>query len=192
MRTLGKQLLAIGGIALVAFGLTVANAATDEPVIKACVEPGSALLRSVDLGDSCRKNERPLTWNVSGPQGDPGPSGLPGPSGAPGPSGPPGIQGPPGLSGVELVRGEAKKLPTGVFGPNVTVTAACPTGKVALSGGATLNLSGGFLVLGSPVVPADLSAPTGWSAYVATASGGSLPGSANIVATAYAICALAN
>ena len=189
MRTVGRQLLAIGTIGLVAIGFTVANAATDDPLIRACVENGSALIRSIDPGDSCRKNERAITWNVSGPRGDPGPAGPAGPTGSPGPAG---VQGPPGLSGVELVRGEAKKLPTGVFGPNVTVTATCPAGKVALSGGATLNLNSGMSVLASPVVPADLSAPTGWSSFVATASGGSLPGSANVVATAYAICALAN
>jgi hypothetical protein len=179
-------------MALIAFGVAIANAATDEPVIRACVENGSALIRSIDASDTCRKNERALTWNVSGPQGEPGPSGAPGASGAPGPSGSPGVQGPPGLSGVEMVRGDAKKLPTGVFGPNVTVAATCPVGKIALSGGATLTSSGGFVVVASPVVAAGATVPTAWSSYVATASGGSLPGSANIVATAYAICAFAN
>jgi hypothetical protein len=91
-----------------------------------------------------------------------------------------------------MLKGEAKKLPTGVFGPNVTVTATCPDGKLAFSGGATLNTAGAFVVTGSPVVPADRTVATGWSSYVTTASGGSLPGTSNVVATAFVICALAN
>jgi hypothetical protein len=78
-----------------------------------------------------------------------------------------------------------------VLRPSVNVGATCPAGKFALSGGATLNMDAAFVVLGSPVVPDGGSAPTGWSSFVTTVSGGSLPASSNVVATAYAICASA-
>ena len=173
MDTLAKRAWIFATIALLGLGSAVAYAATEDDRIHACVGEGSALIRSIDAGDQCRKNERPLSWNTQGPAGDPGPAG------------------PPGLSGVELVRGESEALPTGVLRPSVDVGASCPAGKVALSGGATLNMSAAFVVLGSPVVPDDGSAPTGWSSFVTTVSGGSLPASSNVVATAYAICASA-
>jgi hypothetical protein len=172
--TFARPLWVLAAVALFALGSTAIQAVTQETVINACVDKGSALIRSIDPGDECRKNERAISWNVQGPQGDPGPAG------------------PPGLSGVEMVVGEAKKLPTGVLGPNVTVSAACPEGKVALSGGATANVKAAVVMLGSPVVPAGDLAPTGWTTYVTMASGGALPASANIVATAYAMCASAD
>jgi hypothetical protein len=170
---LPRRLWILATIVLLAVGSAVAYAATEEDQIHACVAEGSALIRSVDSSDQCRKNERALSWNAKGPEGDPGPAG------------------PPGLSGVELVRGESEALPTGVLRPSVDVSATCPAGKVALSGGATLSLSAAFVVLGSPVVPDGGPAPTGWSSFVTTVSGGSLPASSNVVATAFAICASA-
>ena len=173
MYGLPKRLWILATIVLLAVGSAVAYAATEDEQIHACVDKGSALIRSVDPGDQCRKNERQLSWNAQGPAGDPGPAG------------------PPGLSGVELVRGESGALPTGVLRPSVSVGATCPAGKFALSGGATLNLDAAFVVLGSPVVPDGGAAPTGWSSFVTTVSGGSLPASSNVVATGYAICASA-
>ena len=171
MDTLAKRAWIFATIALLALGSAVAYAAAEDGQINACVDRGSALIRSIDPGDECRKNERQLTWNMRGPAGDPGPAG------------------PPGLSGVEMVSGESGALPTGVLRPSVDVSVTCPAGKVALSGGATLNMRAAFVVLGSPVVPDGGSAPTGWSSYVTTVSGGALPASSNVVATPYAICA---
>jgi hypothetical protein len=44
-----------------------------------------ATLRVVSASATCRRNERPLTWNLRGPQG---PAGAPGPAGPTGPAGP--------------------------------------------------------------------------------------------------------
>jgi hypothetical protein len=72
----------------------------DSPVVHACyrvTKDGSparaATLRMVDAGSDCRRSERPLAWNLRGPQG---PAGIPGDAGAPGPAGPAGPGGPPG------------------------------------------------------------------------------------------------
>jgi hypothetical protein len=52
-----------------------------------------AVLRVVDQASDCRRNERPLVWNLRGPQGPAGaqgPAGPAGPAGAVGPAGPAG------------------------------------------------------------------------------------------------------
>jgi type VI secretion system secreted protein Hcp len=46
--------------------------------------------------DSCKKNESPLHWSITGPQGSPGATGAQGPQGAAGSTGAQGPQGPPG------------------------------------------------------------------------------------------------
>jgi len=56
-------------------------------------------MRLVTQNASCRRNERPVSWNVRGPQGDPGPAGPAGPAGADGAPGPAGPAGPPGQIG---------------------------------------------------------------------------------------------
>lgn len=168
------------------FGSAVSLASSPANTIDACVMNGSSFIRALETGQSCRGNEKPLSWNAEGPMGPPGATGVPGPSGDPGPAGPP------GLSGVGSVRGEAGTLPTGVLRPSVVVSATCPEGKVALSGGATVDMDGAFAVLGSPVVAAGESAPTGWRSFVTTASGAALPSSSRVSATAFAICASAD
>jgi hypothetical protein len=67
-------------------------------VIRGCVRKDGRL-RVVARPTDCRRTERAIAWNESGPQGDlgpPGPPGLAGADGAPGPAGP---QGPPGSQG---------------------------------------------------------------------------------------------
>jgi hypothetical protein len=77
----------------------------DSPVIHSCyrvAKDGSpangATIRLVSASATCRRNERPLTWNLRGPQGPPGADGAPGPAGPAGPAGPPG----PGASDCDL------------------------------------------------------------------------------------------
>ena len=71
---------------------------TSGPVIRACVQD-SGQLRLIDGGESCRRNEQLVFWNVRGPEGPPGPAGKQGPPGNQGPPGDPGKQGPPGNEG---------------------------------------------------------------------------------------------
>jgi hypothetical protein len=98
----GAGVLIVSACALaVGAGAGYAVSRDDSPaVVHACyrvAKDGSpargAILRVVDAEDTCRRNERPLTWNLHGPQGPagaPGPAGPAGPAGATGPAGPPG------------------------------------------------------------------------------------------------------
>jgi hypothetical protein len=51
-------------------------------VIHACYDTGNGKLRAIDseAGEVCRTQERPLSWNHTGPQGPQGPQGPRGPS----------------------------------------------------------------------------------------------------------------
>ncbi len=93
-------------------------------VITACVHENNGNIRIVSSANDCKKQERVLQWGGSG-QGSPGPAGQQGPVGP---------QGPPGLSGYQIVRIDYL-LPAGGLLRN---SAACPAGKVALSGGASV------------------------------------------------------
>ena len=67
-------------------------------VIRACVGR-TGRMRLVTQNASCRRNERPVSWNVRGPHGDPGPAGPAGPAGADGAPAHAGPAGPPGQIG---------------------------------------------------------------------------------------------
>jgi hypothetical protein len=83
--------------------------------IQACAAKKDGRLRIVPNGRHCRRQERPVSWNVRGPAGAPG---FPGPPGMQGPSGPKGAAGPKGGQGE---RGpEGPRGPKGDRGPGVT------------------------------------------------------------------------
>jgi hypothetical protein len=96
------------------------------------------------------------------------PRGPVGPAGPPGPAGP---QGPPGLSGLQSV------YATGPANSNTTrtLTAACPSGKQAVGGGATILPAN---VADVALTSSYLANPTTWTASAeeadATAAGWSL------------------
>jgi hypothetical protein len=86
-----------GVLVVAACALTVGAAAgyavsrDDATVVHACYRvykdgsPAGGPLRVVSASASCRRSERPLIWNLRGPQG---PAGDPGPPGPAGPAGP--------------------------------------------------------------------------------------------------------
>jgi hypothetical protein len=77
--------------------------------IRACARLKEGRLRAVSPAAPCRRDERPLEWNVEGPKGDTGasgPEGARGADGQPGPPGPPGDPGP-GLTSLEGLDGLA-------------------------------------------------------------------------------------
>jgi large repetitive protein len=83
-----------------------------EAEINACRKLTNGVLRVPGREGRCRRNEQPLSWNVSGPPGPPGARGPAGPTGEQGPSGPPGEPGPAGPSGPSGPQG-----PQGPPGP---------------------------------------------------------------------------
>ena len=95
------------------------------------------------------------------PAGKTGPSGPQGPAGPAGAGGPAGPQGGPGVSGLQVVQSTTEA--TGAGSKNAAIT--CPSGKTALSGGATIV---GSTDEGGPFILR--SAPSGDSQWAVTAN----------------------
>ena len=120
----------------------------------------------------------------AGPAGATGSQGDPGPAGPAGPAGPQGPQGPAGVASLEVVSTTQQ-----LSGATPSVMATCPSGKVALSGGAQIDVSFAgtlFLRTSAPVVSNGV--PLGWYAVVTTTSGGSISSTWNAQLTVYALC----
>lgn len=92
--------MAVAFAALLAACAGLAFAATgSSPFIHACANKKSGALR---LARKCRRNERGVTWNITGPVGAQGPrgfNGVKGQPGAPGTAGARGGEGPQGIPG---------------------------------------------------------------------------------------------
>lgn len=112
-----------------------ASAAT----INACENLSDGTIYLLDVGTTCRKNYKLISWNqegsmgpvgpaglpgIQGPQGMPGATGATGPSGPTGPAGPQGPAGPAGTAGVAGAQG-----PIGPPGPVGTIGPAGPAGS---------------------------------------------------------------
>jgi len=123
-----------------------------------------------------------------GPTGTQGPVGPTGADGAAGPTGARGLQGLPGLSGVTYVKGTARSLPLFRDSPSVFVNVVCPTGMVALSGGAVPPAFDKYVVLSTPNVDA-AGRPVGWTSWVSPVDPAQL--SAPVMITPFAVCAFA-
>jgi Collagen triple helix repeat (20 copies) len=150
--------------------------------ILACVVPRSGTFYLVGRSGTptgCRSAEHMLVrWNAVGPAGAPGPQGATGPQGPAGPAtgvpGPPGPQGPAGAPGAQGPAGPAgppgSPSGNGVLAGLETVrqrwnlwgnrrgiyflSATCPSGKVAIGGGALsesrlyeMYIKGGYTTL---------------------------------------------
>ena len=75
-------------------------------------------------------------------------------------------------------------------GTTPSLTVQCPTGKVALSGGAQVDVYFAgtlFLRTSAPVVSNGL--PVGWTAVVTTTNGASIPSTWQATLTVWATCA---
>jgi hypothetical protein len=102
--------------------------------LHACVRKDGRL-RLVAKSAGCRKTERPVSWNVRGPQGEPGPAGPAGPAGADGAPGTNGAVGAPGPAGPPGPKGErGPQGPKGDPGPTIEALEAL-NGIACRSGG---------------------------------------------------------
>ena len=72
------------------------SSATSSPTIKGCTAKNTGILRIITGSAKCKKNEKAISWNATGPQGPAGPAGATGPAGANGTNGTNGTNGAPG------------------------------------------------------------------------------------------------
>jgi hypothetical protein len=94
--------------------------------ITGCVNNSTKLIRIVSKTSDCRRNEKPLTWNVAGRAGPKGPVGGIGRPGS-GARGPTGVAGPTGSAGSTGATGPAGTTgPTGSTGPTGATGATGP------------------------------------------------------------------
>lgn len=131
----GRSLGAFLGFCLALLVGAVALAAIPDAggMLTGCYDKENGKLRLIDAQASknCRKDERQITWNQTGPQGLPGVAGPKGDKGDPGPQGPAGTA---GISGYELV----EVLSDYDSNTEKTIVAPCPAGKRLISGGAEI------------------------------------------------------
>ena len=105
-------------------GLAVAATSAGGPVIGACANKKTGALR---LASKCRRNERAIRWNQTGPQGPGGPAGPAGANGTSGGAGQTGPQGPGAKQIVSGVTGPRTAFPIATVGP-WTVMMECTIG----------------------------------------------------------------
>lgn len=144
MRTLvqGRRatLVAATAAAAVCSAGVTAIAASDDDVIRACLNTKSGHLKVIAAGETCNEkaNEQLLEWNKEGPVGPQGPAGPTGPAGPPGPqgdagpAGPQGEQGEAGPAGPPGEQGEAG--PAGPPGEQGEAGPAGPRGETGPAG----------------------------------------------------------
>ena len=113
--------LFLSGLLLVSGNLIFA--ASQSSQISGCVNKKTGVLR---VASKCTSLEKPISWNIQGPQGDVGPQGLAGPQGEKGDTGSTGLQGEkgdPGLKGDTGAKGEKGDVgPQGPAGTQVVTT----------------------------------------------------------------------
>ena len=191
-----RRLPALAIVAVVAFsGSTFGVFAADAPTFRGCLNLKGDLYNvavSPAQLPACKQGDTVVSWNQVGPVGPQGAKGDPGPAG---PVGPQGLKGDPGVAGPQGAKGDPGPVgPAGAQGPqgpagisNIEVVAAfyaplrvgptndggsamCPSGKVALSGGAVASErfdEQAALIASQPIFPdsppdAPTPLPIGW------------------------------
>lgn len=121
LRGRSGKLVLVCGAALMVQGSV--GAQEDGGRVRACVHNGNGDVRIVGPGESCRNNERAVSWSIRGPQGvagevgAPGLQGMQGPQGVAGPQGLTGLEGPQGATGPEGPAGKDCSGPAPGPGP---------------------------------------------------------------------------
>jgi hypothetical protein len=153
-------------IAALAGGGSAVALATDSSanVYQSCLQHNNGTLYHVKLNAStpprCRRDDKPISWNQTGPAGL---RGAPGPAGAAGATGAPGQKGDPGPSDVYY--NEVQNPTPDSFG-NASVSLTLPAGNYAVSGKAYIFTQATvaqntFCSVSGDGVHSDLSAATG-------------------------------
>ena len=183
---------ALAVVAAIAFaGSSFGVFAADAPTFRGCLNLKGDLYNVVispAQPPACKQGDTVVSWNQVGPvgpqgaKGDPGPAGpqgvkgdpgVAGPQGArgdPGPVGPAGAQGPQGPAGISNMEVVTAFYAPLRIGPNDGGSAMCPSGKVAISGGAAATEvfnQQAALIASRPIFPdfppgAPTPLPIGW------------------------------
>jgi Lamin Tail Domain/Collagen triple helix repeat (20 copies) len=125
-----RVLALLAAAAVPAGAVAMRHPAAEATTIHACAAKRVGLLRLVQAPGDCRRWERPVSWNVQGPKGDPGPAGPAGPKGEAGARGPAGERGPAGPAGPKGDPGPAVASLESLAG--IACHAGGRDGKVAL------------------------------------------------------------
>lgn len=140
-RAIGYALLTAVIVLCVGGGWAVAASKSNE--LLGCAKKSNGALR---LAKKCKKSERRVSWNVTGPAGANGSSGPPGgagPKGATGLTGPKGNTGLPGPTGIAKVvtRTTSFTFPAnnGATGQTLDGHVLCNTGESVLGGGSSMD-----------------------------------------------------
>jgi hypothetical protein len=106
--------LAAGALVALSVGVGYAAIPGSGGVINGCYGASNGQLRVIDAesGETCKNNEKAISWNEKGQKGDTGAAGPQGPAGPAGAAGPQGPQGPAGQNGAVGSQG-----PQGATGP---------------------------------------------------------------------------
>jgi hypothetical protein len=127
VRGLSRSFVVVALMLALAGGVSYATALQTNTVYHGCYSKKTGVLRMLThTAPRCTRNEVAISWNQTGPQGPQGSAGVQGPKGDTGQTGP---QGPQGPGGVEVVWNTRP-----ADGQGTTVN--CPTGKIAIGGGA--------------------------------------------------------
>ena len=173
----GKATMAGLAVVAVAAGLLIPGAAaaatrSSKPaVIHACYAKTGGALR---VATHCTSSQRSISWNSAGPQGPAGPKGARGP------------QGPAGTFGKVTVVDQNNTIPGNI---EVEIIATCPSGDIAISGGASFGPSNGT-GMGNVFIESSrpnpvTGTPTGWMVILNNAT------SQTMTTDTYAECASA-
>ena len=171
----GVLLLGTGAVTA-AFASSTASASE----IKGCYNNSNGgQLRVLAAGASCDlKKETPISWNIQGIQGIAGPQGIQGIQGEKGDTGATGAQGetgatgadgavgPAGPAGATGTTGAAASTSVSVVsnsGSTASVTASCPSGRLAMGGGFNYSPIGSNQVTASQPVLNTAGQPVGWT-----------------------------
>jgi hypothetical protein len=163
----GRLLLALAAAGAL-FGIASAVQADipDTGVVHGCYQKMNGQLRAIDTdkGQGCNPSEIAINWNQSGPTGPKGTTGATGAKGTAGATGATGPTGATGVSGYEVVT----NFSVHAAGQGASGEALCPTGKLAIGGGATvtgLENSGDHDGLGPHLYASDIDTlNNGWIA----------------------------
>jgi hypothetical protein len=136
-------------------GIAYATIPGSNGVIHGCYDTRSGELRVVDSAESsCRRGERSIRWNETGPRGPAGAAGVAGPAGSPGAVGPQGAAGSTGATGATGPAGAPGAVgpqgaagSTGATGPTGPQGPQGPAGTGGLS---TVRLDTTYRVSSSP------------------------------------------